>query len=129
MRAETIFPAADLSEQISTAGKEASGTGNMKFMMNGVLTIGTLDVANVEMLEEAGSDNIFIFGLKTEEVLSIKQSNSYNPWDYYNDNSEIRKIIDAVKSNIFSPQEPGIFDDLVDRIMGSDEYFPIVNPA
>ena len=109
--AEIIIPAADLSEQISTAGMEASGTGNMKFAINGALTVGTLDGANVEMLEELGGENIFIFGLRTEEVRQLK-ARGYNPWDWYNGNQKIRRIIDALTSPAFELGEPGVFEPL-----------------
>src|SRR5579863_9587735 len=109
--AEIIIPAADLSEQISTAGMEASGTGNMKFAMNGALTVGTLDGANIEMLEEVGADNIFIFGLHAAEVQRL-WSERYSSWDYYHQDSRIRRILDGLSADLFSPKERGIFEPL-----------------
>jgi starch phosphorylase len=116
-----VYPAAELSEQISTAGKEASGTGNMKFSMNGALTIGTLDGANVEIREEVGAENFFLFGLTTEEVTNLK-SNGYNPWEYYNSNPELREVIDQIGSGFFSRGDQNLFRPLVDSLMSRDEY-------
>ncbi|MFN5966234.1 MAG: glycogen/starch/alpha-glucan phosphorylase, partial [Pseudanabaena sp.] len=99
---QLIYPAADLSEQISTAGKEASGTGNMKFTMNGALTIGTLDGANIEIREEVGEDNFFLFGLTAVEVEQIK-TEGYNPYSYYEKNEELRHVLDRLAMGYFSP--------------------------
>ena len=106
--AEKIIPATDLSEQISTAGMEASGTGNMKFQLNGALTIGTLDGANIEIMEEVGKDNIFIFGLTAEEVENYKK-NGYNPYDFYNNDEDLRKILEMIRDDYFSPMNRGFF--------------------
>ena len=97
--AENIYPAADLSEQISTAGKEASGTSNMKFAMNGALTIGTLDGANIEILQEVGEENFFLFGLSAEQIQETWKTN-YNPRDYYNNLPELRGVIDLIDSGV-----------------------------
>ncbi|NDY72061.1 glycogen phosphorylase [Desulfobacter hydrogenophilus] len=122
--AEKIIPAADLSEQISMAGQEASGTGNMKFMLNGALTVGTLDGANVEMLEEAGADNIFIFGLKAEEITDMIKKKNYHPVEYYRLFPEIRRVLDAFRDNTFCPDEQGIFQWIYHRMMNNeDSYF------
>lgn len=119
--AEKIIPATDLSEQISTAGKEASGTGNMKFALNGALTIGTLDGANIEIMEEVGEENIFIFGLKAEEVAQVKRE-GYKPWEYYERSQELKGVLDLISSGFFSPENPTLFKPLVDSLLGHDEY-------
>jgi starch phosphorylase len=119
--AERIIPAADLSEQISLAGTEASGTGNMKMQLNGAVTIGTLDGANVEILEEVGEENIFIFGLKAAEVEQRRAS--YNPWDIYNRDEEIRRAVTLINQDFFSMLEPGIFRPLMHSLLeGGDHY-------
>ena len=120
--AERIFPAAELSEQISTAGTEASGTGNMKFALNGALTIGTMDGANIEMREEVGDDNIFIFGLTADQVGMLKPH--YNPWEYYQENAELRRAIDQLRDGLFSPEEPNLFRDIIETLLGGgrDNY-------
>ena len=118
---QRVYPAAELSEQISTAGKEASGTGNMKFSMNGALTIGTLDGANVEIREEVGAENFFLFGLKTEEVYALK-AQGYNPWDYYNGNENLKDVIDLVASGHFSHGDANLFRPLVDNLLYSDPF-------
>jgi starch phosphorylase len=120
-QAHLIYPAADLSEQISTAGYEASGTSNMKFAMNGALTIGTLDGANVEIREEAGEENFFLFGLTAQEVLR-KKSEGYRPRDYYDSNSSLRATIDLINSGHFSRGDTKLFKPLVDALMEHDTY-------
>ena len=119
--AERIIPAADLSEQISTAGTEASGTGNMKFALNGALTIGTLDGANVEMLEEVGDDNMFIFGMTVDQVLAL-QAKGYQPREFYNSNMDIKRVLDLIDSGFFSPEAPEMFKPIVDNLLGNDQY-------
>jgi len=119
--AELIYPAADLSEQISTAGKEASGTGNMKFMMNGALTIGTLDGANVEMREEAGPENFFLFGLTEDEVSAIK-AGGYRPSDYIDGNEELRAVLDLIADGTFSHGDTEVFRPLVDNLRYDDTF-------
>ena len=118
---EKVYPAADLSEQISTAGKEASGTGNMKFALNGALTIGTLDGANIEIRQGVGAENFWLFGLTTEEVAQLK-TQGYNPRDYYNDNTELREAIDRLASGYFSLDDPDRFQTIVDSLLNRDEY-------
>jgi starch phosphorylase len=119
--AERIFPAADLSEQISTAGTEASGTGNMKFAMNGAVTIGTMDGANIEIREEVGDDNIFIFGLTAEQVAALRSR--YNPWDYYNRLPELRRTLDMIRDGTFSRNDRLLFRPIFDSLLeGGDRY-------
>jgi glycogen phosphorylase len=119
--AHVIYPAADLSEQISTAGKEASGTGNMKFMMNGAITIGTLDGANVEIRAEAGKENFFLFGLTAEEVAALKSS-GYRPRDYYERDEELRGALDLVAEGTFSKGDRELFRPLVEHLLEHDDY-------
>jgi glycogen phosphorylase len=118
---QRIYPSADLSEQISTAGKEASGTGNMKFAMNGALTIGTLDGANIEIREEVGPENFFLFGLTAQEVYEFK-SKGYNPREYYDADDELRQAIDLISSGFFSNGDTELFRPLVDSLLHHDEY-------
>ncbi|HEV2131833.1 MAG TPA: glycogen/starch/alpha-glucan phosphorylase, partial [Longimicrobiaceae bacterium] len=119
--AERIFPGSDLSEQISTAGYEASGTGNMKFALNGALTIGTLDGANIEIAEAVGAGNIFIFGLTAEEVARHKRE-GYDPRAYVEASPRLRRVLDFVGSDLLSPDEPGLFRPLVDSLLNHDRY-------
>jgi starch phosphorylase len=118
---QIIYPGADLSEQISTAGKEASGTGNMKFSMNGALTIGTLDGANVEIREEVGPENFFLFGLTVEQVVELKHD-GYNPRHYYESNPGLKQVIDQIAAGDFSSGNQDLFRPMVDSLLGSDEY-------
>ncbi|HEY3898179.1 MAG TPA: glycogen/starch/alpha-glucan phosphorylase [Chthoniobacter sp.] len=124
--AQRIVPAADLSEQISTAGKEASGTGNMKLSLNGAMTIGTLDGANVEILEEVGPENIFIFGLTVEEVTALVKK-GYRPHDYYEADPELRAVVDWIGSNYFTPDEPGCLRMLCDNLIHSDPFLVLAD--
>jgi glycogen phosphorylase len=123
-----IYPAADLSEQISTAGKEASGTGNMKFALNGAMTIGTLDGANVEIREQVGADNFFLFGLTAEQVEQRKRA-GYRPWQEYEANAELREVIDLIASGHFSHGDRGLFRPLVESLLGHDEYMVLADFA
>jgi starch phosphorylase len=127
--AETIMPGADLSEQISTAGTEASGTGNMKLALNGALTIGTDDGANIEIRQNVGDDNIFIFGLRTPEVVALKQS-GYQPMRYYESNPALKAVLDAISGGGFSPEEPARYRGLVDSLLwGGDTYLLLADYA
>jgi starch phosphorylase len=119
--AERVIPAADLSEQISTAGKEASGTGNMKLALNGALTIGTLDGANVEIRDRVGADNFFLFGLSTDEVLEHKRR-GHRPRDFYDSQPMLRAVIDAISSGQFSPGDSALFRPIVDELLQTDQY-------
>jgi starch phosphorylase len=116
-----VYPAADLSEQISTAGKEASGTGNMKFAMNGALTIGTLDGANVEIRDAVGHENFFLFGLTAAQVAERK-AQGYRPRDYYEANAELRDALDAIGSGLFSNGDRDLFQPLVHSLLERDDY-------
>ena len=116
--AEIIMPAADLSQQISTAGMEASGTGNMKLAMNGAVTLGTLDGANIEIMEAVGEENIYTFGLTREDVSWYQESKSYNPREVYNNDAIVRRVVDSLGSNRFCPDEPALFRWIVRRATG-----------
>jgi starch phosphorylase len=120
--AEVIIPAADLSEQISTAGTEASGTGNMKFALNGALTIGTLDGANVEILENVGAENIFIFGNTTEQVADIRAT-GYQPRQFYEGNAELKAALNAIRDGMFSPDEPSRFQQIFDTLVNWGDHY------
>lgn len=121
-----IYPAADLSEQISTAGKEASGTGNMKFAMNGALTIGTLDGANIEIRDEVGADNFFLFGLNTHEVREMRTA-GYTPYHFYHADPHLREVIDLIRSGFFAQGDAELFRPLVDNLLGSDPYLVLAD--
>lgn len=121
--AEVVFPGADVSEQISTAGFEASGTSNMKFTMNGALTLGTLDGANVEIMQEVGEENFYLFGMTAEEVHNRMANNAHKPWDYYNQNPKIKRVMDSLTSGLFTPNESkDLFVPLFQNIMFKDYY-------
>jgi starch phosphorylase len=121
--AEKIIPAADVSEQISTAGTEASGTGNMKFAMNGALTVGTLDGANIEIREAVGTDNIFVFGLTASAIGQMRTERSYSPREYYANQPALRRVLDALASDLFCPREPDLFRLIADNLLDRDDYF------
>ena len=127
--AELIFSAADVSEQISTASKEASGTGNMKFMLNGALTIGTMDGANVEMAEEVGKENMFIFGASADGIINLENNGGYNPMDIFNNDQDIRRVLMQLINGYYSPQDPELFRDIYNSLLNTqssdraDTYF------
>ena len=121
--AEIIFAAADVSEQISTASREASGTGNMKFMLNGAPTLGTMDGANVEIVEEVGIENAFIFGLSAEEVMKYEREGGYNPMDIYNNNQAVRRVLTQLIDGTYASDDPDRFRDLYDSLTKEDVYF------
>ncbi|MDE6024379.1 MAG: glycogen/starch/alpha-glucan phosphorylase [Lachnospiraceae bacterium] len=123
--AEMIFAAADVSEQISTASREASGTGNMKFMLNGAPTLGTMDGANVEIVEEVGEENAFIFGMSADEVMKYEREGGYNPMDVYNSNSELRRVLDQLVDGTYSPDDKERFRPLFDSLTKKDVYFTL----
>ena len=124
--AERIIPAADLSEQISTAGTEASGTGNMKFQLNGALTLGTLDGANVEIRQEVGEENFFLFGKTVEEVAATQRA-GYNPWDEYRANADLRRVLDAIRDNFFNLDQPGLYQPIVDTLLTHGDKYLVLS--
>jgi len=123
--AEKMIPAANLSEQISTAGFEASGTGNMKFALNGALTIGTLDGANVEIKEEVGDENIFIFGNTVEDVDALRRE-GYNPWEYYEKNSDLKQVLDQIRDGFFN-SDTGLYSPIIDSLLHKGDYFLVLS--
>ncbi|MHB1563075.1 MAG: glycogen/starch/alpha-glucan phosphorylase [Leptospirillum sp.] len=126
--AEMIIPAADLSEQISTAGTEASGTGNMKLSLNGALTIGTLDGANIEIASEVGEENIFIFGMKADGILHLKKT-GYRPWEHYETQKDLKQAIDMIGSGYFSPDNPTLYKPVVESLLTADPFFLLADYA
>ena len=125
--AELIFAAADVSEQISTASKEASGTGNMKFMLNGALTLGTMDGANVEIVEEVVKEIAFIFGLSADQVMEYEKNGNYNPRDVYNNNQDVRQVLTQLVNGFYSPENPELFRALYDALLEKDTYFTLLD--
>jgi starch phosphorylase len=123
--AERIIPAADISEQISTAGTEASGTGNMKYALNGALTIGTPDGANIEMMEEAGKENFFLCGLNAGEVAELRQR-GYNPREIYNNFPELKKALDMIAAGFFSPHTPDVFRPIVESLLDRGDRYLVL---
>jgi len=123
--AEKMIPAANLSEQISTAGMEASGTGNMKFALNGALTIGTLDGANIEIKEQVGDDNIFIFGLTVDDIEEI-HADGYNPQKVYENDEELKQVIDQIHEGFFSPEDPELFHPITNALLNQGDYFMVL---
>jgi starch phosphorylase len=126
--AERIFPGSDLSEQISTAGKEASGTGNMKFALNGALTIGTLDGANIEIRDEVGHENFFLFGLTAQEVQELLRR-GYRPRDFYEQNAELRAVLDLIQTGFFEHEHPELFRPMVQSLLEQDTYLLLADFA
>jgi starch phosphorylase len=126
--AQHIYPAADVSEQISLAGKEASGTGNMKFTLNGALTIGTLDGANIEIREEVGPENFFLFGLTADQVQKRREQ-GYKPWEIYQNDPELREVLDLLKGGTFSRGDKELFKPVVDGLLGWDTYMLLADFA
>lgn len=122
--AQIIFSAADVSEQISTASKEASGTGNMKFMLNGAVTLGTMDGANIEIVEEVGEENSFIFGMSSQEVIRLQHTGAYNPWDIYNKNKDIRKVLIQLINGYYMPDDPDLFREIYDALLDGEGQTP-----
>ena len=127
-KAAKLFPACDISEQISLASKEASGTGNMKFMLNGAVTLGTMDGANVEIVEEVGKENAFIFGLSSDEVIRYEQQGGYNPMDIFNDDMDVRKVLMQLINGTYAPDDSERFRELYDALLTTkygkaDQYF------
>jgi starch phosphorylase len=126
--AESIIPAADLSEQISTAGMEASGTGNMKLMMNGAVTVATWDGANIEIAEEAGEENIYIFGLRAEQIEQMQRGGLYHSREYYDRDPRIKRVLDCFLNDRFSPSEPGLFRWIFDELINhGDRFFHVAD--
>ncbi len=125
--AELIFAAADVSEQISTASREASGTGNMKFMLNGAVTIGTMDGANVEIVEEVGEENAFIFGLSADQVMEYERNGNYYPRDIYNNNEDIRQVLTQLVNGYYAPENPELFRELYNSLLDKDTYFTLMD--
>ncbi len=127
--AEIIFAAADVSEQISTASKEASGTGNMKFMLNGAPTLGTMDGANVEIVDEVGAENAFIFGMSSDEVINYEKNGGYDPMEIFNNDQDIRRVLMQLINGYYSPADPELFRDLYNSLLNTlssdraDTYF------
>jgi starch phosphorylase len=124
-QAEIVIPAADLSEQISTAGMEASGTGNMKFALNGALTIGTLDGANIEIRDLVGHENFFLFGLTEEEVVQMR-AQGYNPWAIYENDVELHKALDMIACGHFSPENKDLFRPIIDALLHNGDYYMVL---
>jgi starch phosphorylase len=123
---QRVYPAADLSEQVSTAGKEASGTGNMKFSMNGALTIGTMDGANIEIREEVGAENFFLFGMNADEVAQLR-TQGYRPMDVYNTQPDLKHVIDLIRNGFFSRGNTELFRPLTDALLYHDPYMALAD--